>query len=153
MAVRCRAGAVTNAGVWYGPGSAKQRFARAPRCIAPGTRNAGNILSDRIGHLPDRLARSRKNPLQVPVREIRIVIETGKVLRIVTNDLDAPAEDIAELYKQRWQIEPVLPMDKANAENQTLRRHIRKRRTHSDRHRPDSLPDPAHGSGRAKSHP
>lgn len=64
-----------------------------------------NILSDRIGHLPDRLANSRKNPLQVPVREIRIVIDTGKLLRIVTNDLDAPAQEIADLYKQRWQIE------------------------------------------------
>ena len=31
--------------------------------------------------------------------------ETGKVLRIVTNDLDAPAQEIADLYKQRWQIE------------------------------------------------
>jgi IS4 transposase len=65
----------------------------------------GNILSDRIGHLPARLARSRENPLQVPVREIQVIIETGKVLRIVTNDLDAPAKEIAELYKQRWQIE------------------------------------------------
>src|SRR5207237_10013016 len=36
--VRCRAGAVAKAGVWYGPGSAKQRSARATRCIAPGTR-------------------------------------------------------------------------------------------------------------------
>jgi IS4 transposase len=65
----------------------------------------GNILSDRIGHLPERLARSRRNPLQVPVREIRVVIETGRVLRIVTNDLDAPAAEIADLYQQRWQIE------------------------------------------------
>ncbi len=64
-----------------------------------------NILSDRIGHLPARLAKSRKNPLQVPVREIRVIIDTGKMLRIVTNDIDAPAEQIAELYKQRWQIE------------------------------------------------
>ena len=64
-----------------------------------------NILSDRIGHLPARLAKSRKNPLQVPVREIRVIIDTGKMLRIVTNDLDAPAEEIADLYKQRWQIE------------------------------------------------
>jgi IS4 transposase len=64
-----------------------------------------NIISDRIGHLPTRLARSRNNPLQVPVREITVTIDTGKVLRIVTNDLDAPAEEIAELYKQRWQIE------------------------------------------------
>ena len=33
-----RAGTVPSTGVWYGPGSAKQRFARATRCIAPGTR-------------------------------------------------------------------------------------------------------------------
>ena len=65
----------------------------------------GNIFSDRIGHLPARLARSRETPLQVPVRELQVIIDTGKVLRIVTNDLDAPAEEIAELYKQRWQIE------------------------------------------------
>lgn len=65
----------------------------------------GNILSDRIGHLPARLAKSRNNPLQVPVREVRVIVDTGKILRIVTNDLDAPAEEIADLYKQRWQIE------------------------------------------------
>ncbi len=64
-----------------------------------------NILSDRIGHLPARLAKSRKNPLQVAVREIRVIIDTGKMLRIITNDLDAPAKEIADLYKQRWQIE------------------------------------------------
>ena len=65
----------------------------------------GNVVSDRIGHLPARLANSRKNPLQIPVREICIIIESGKQLRIVTNDLDAPAEEIADLYKRRWQIE------------------------------------------------
>jgi hypothetical protein len=63
------------------------------------------IVSDRIGHLPARLANSRNNPLQVPVREIGVIIDTGKLLRIVTNDLDAPAEEIADLYRQRWQIE------------------------------------------------
>jgi IS4 transposase len=63
------------------------------------------ILSDRIGHLPARQARSRKNPFQDPVREVRIRTETGKILRIVSNDLDAPAEEIAELYKRRWEIE------------------------------------------------
>lgn len=70
-----------------------------------GVSRNSNIISDRIGHLPARLAASRSNPLQVPVREIRLTIETGKVLRIVTNDLDTPAQDIADLYKQRWQIE------------------------------------------------
>jgi hypothetical protein len=63
------------------------------------------ILSDRIGHLPPRQARSRKNPFQDPVRELRLATETGKILRIVTNDLDAPADEIADLYKRRWQIE------------------------------------------------
>jgi IS4 transposase len=65
----------------------------------------GNIVSDRIGYLPARLANSRKNPMQAPVRELRVIIDTGKMLRIVTNDLDASAEEIAGLYKQRWQIE------------------------------------------------
>jgi IS4 transposase len=65
----------------------------------------GNILSDRIGHLPQRLAGSRRNPLQAPVREICVLNATGKRLRIVTNDLDAPAAEIADLYRQRWQIE------------------------------------------------
>lgn len=64
-----------------------------------------NILSDRIGHLPARLAHSRTNPMQEPVREVRIVNDAGKELRIVTNDLDAPAQEIADLYKQRWDIE------------------------------------------------
>lgn len=63
------------------------------------------VLSDRIGLLPARQAKSRKNPFQDPVREITVRTETGKILRIVTNDLDAPAGEIAELYKRRWQIE------------------------------------------------
>ena len=63
------------------------------------------VLSDRIGFLPLRQAKSRKNPMQAPVREVRVATDTGKVLRILTNDLDAPAEEIAELYKLRWAIE------------------------------------------------
>ena len=65
----------------------------------------GTILSDRIGYLPARLAASRTKPFQAPVREIRLRIESGKVLRILTNDLDASADEIAALYKRRWQIE------------------------------------------------
>src|SRR5580692_6761585 len=67
--------------------------------------NDGAILSDRIGHLPARQNRSRRNPFQDPVREVRVKIESGKVLRILCNDLDAPAKEIADLYKRRWAIE------------------------------------------------
>jgi transposase len=63
------------------------------------------ILSDRIGHLPARQMRSRRNPFSDPVREVRVKTETGKVLRILSNDLDAPAQEIADLYKRRWAIE------------------------------------------------
>jgi hypothetical protein len=64
-----------------------------------------NILSDRIGFLPARQAKRRRNPMQEAVREVRIITDTGKVLRIVSNDLDASAEDIADLYRRRWAIE------------------------------------------------
>jgi IS4 transposase len=64
-----------------------------------------NILSDRIGLLPARQARSRRNPMQDAVREVRVLTESGTVLRILSNDLDASAEEIAGLYRQRWAIE------------------------------------------------
>ena len=64
-----------------------------------------HILSDRIGLLPQRQARNRHNPFHHPVREIRVRIESGKVLRILCNDLDASAAEIANLYKRRWAIE------------------------------------------------
>jgi len=64
-----------------------------------------NILSDRIGFLPARQARSRQNPMQDAVREVRVTTDTGKVLRILSNDLDASAEEIADLYRRRWAIE------------------------------------------------
>jgi transposase len=63
------------------------------------------VLSDRIGHLPARLAYSRTNPFRHPVREVRVITETGKELRILTNDLHTPADEIAGLYKRRWQVE------------------------------------------------
>ncbi len=73
--------------------------------ILPVPENDKGIFSDRIGHLSQRLARNRKNPFQDPVREILLKTDTGKQLRLVTNDIDAPVQEIAELYKRRWQIE------------------------------------------------
>lgn len=63
------------------------------------------ILSDRTGYLPSRLAASRRNPMAKLVREVQIIIEAGKVLRIFTNDLEASAQEIADLYRRRWAIE------------------------------------------------
>lgn len=65
----------------------------------------GNILSDRIGFLPARQAKNRQNPMQDAVREVRVTTDTGKVLRILSNDLDASADEIANLYRRRWAIE------------------------------------------------
>jgi len=65
----------------------------------------GNILSDRIGFLPARQAKSRRNPMQDAVREVRVVTKTGKVLHLLSNDLDAAAQEITDLYRQRWAIE------------------------------------------------
>ena len=63
------------------------------------------ILGDRIGLLPQRQAKNRKNPFCDPVREVLVKTDTGKILRILSNDLDAPAQEIADLYKRRWAIE------------------------------------------------
>jgi hypothetical protein len=54
--------------------------------LAPGS----SVLSDRIGFLPARQAKNRKNPMQEAVREVVVQTQTGKKLRILSNDLDAP---------------------------------------------------------------
>jgi hypothetical protein len=64
-----------------------------------------NILSDRIGFLPSRQGKGRNNPMHEAVREVRVTTDTGKVLRILSNALDATAEEIAALYRRRWAIE------------------------------------------------
>jgi len=71
------------------------------RPVAPGS----DILCDQVGYLPPRQAKSRRNPFHKKVREVQVRIPTGKVLSILTNDLTAPAQQIADLYKRRWAIE------------------------------------------------
>jgi transposase len=65
----------------------------------------GAIRSDRIGFLPPRQGAGRHNPMRHAVREIAVETDTGKTLRLLTNDLDASAQQIADLYKRRWAIE------------------------------------------------
>ena len=110
---------------------------------------AAPILSDRIGFLPARQARSRRNPFQKPVREIRVKIETGKVLRIFSNDLDAPAAGDRRSLQAPLGDRAVLPLGQADAEDHPLPRPLRERHPHPDRRRPDRLPAAAAGPGRA----
>ena len=71
------------------------------RPVVPG----GRVVLDRIVRVRGRLKHTRKNPLDHDLREVHVVIDTGKTLRLVTNDLNSPAEIIADLYKTRWEIE------------------------------------------------
>lgn len=71
------------------------------RCVE----TSSPIVADRVVRLAGRLAANRRNPLARDLREVHVRIDTGKVLRLVSNDLDAPAQEIADLYKARWQIE------------------------------------------------
>jgi len=64
-----------------------------------------NILFDRIVRLSERLCGQRRNPYDGEVRLVGVKIDTGQELTLLTNDLDAPAEEIAALYKERWQVE------------------------------------------------
>ena len=68
--------------------------------------SGGKITADRIVRVRERLGHMRRNPLAaIDLREVHVVIDTGKTLRLVTNDLTSPPEAIAELYKTRWEIE------------------------------------------------
>ena len=65
----------------------------------------GPVVADRVALLSKRLAASRQNPFDKPVRLVDVRIDSGREITLVSNDLNAPAEEIAALYKQRWQIE------------------------------------------------
>ena len=65
----------------------------------------GPVLADRVAFLSKRLAASRQNPFDKPVRLVDVRIDSGREITLLSNDLDAPAAEIAALYKQRWQVE------------------------------------------------
>ncbi|MGI9511543.1 MAG: IS4 family transposase [Anderseniella sp.] len=87
----------------------------AHREIVQDSSSATVIIADRVIALTHRMKGNRQNPLeQTRLREVVIEIETGKRLRLVTNDLDATAAIIADLYKARWQIELFFKWTKQN---------------------------------------
>ena len=65
----------------------------------------GPVVADRVAFLSKRLAASRKNPFDKPVRLLDVRTDSGRTITLVSNDLDAPAAEVAALYKQRWQVE------------------------------------------------
>jgi hypothetical protein len=73
----------------------------AERSVTPGS----NVVRDSTVRLNARLSSTRHNPIDRELREVHVTTDDGKILRLITNDLDASAEEIAGLYKQRWQIE------------------------------------------------
>ena len=131
------------------PGSNPTR--RWPWRGAARCRPSSNILSDRIGHLPAAPGRTARNPMQdAGARGAVVELDTGKVLRILSNDLDAPAQEIADLYKRRWAIELFFRWVKQTLKIRRFPRHLRKRRPHPDRRRADRLSAAAPRSERAE---
>jgi putative transposase len=51
------------------------------------------------------LASRGRGRLEFPLRRLTVDIHDGRQLVLLCNDLDACANEIADLYKQRWQIE------------------------------------------------
>lgn len=66
----------------------------------------GLILRDSIVVFALRTPRGgHRNSYSTPLRRIEVHRPDAAPLVLATNDLDSPAEQIAALYKQRWQIE------------------------------------------------
>lgn len=63
------------------------------------------ILFDRTARLSQRLSGQRRNPFQARVRLIGVKLDSNREITLLSNDLKAPASQIAALYKTRWQIE------------------------------------------------
>jgi IS4 transposase len=67
---------------------------------------AGTILRDSIVAFALRTPRGgHRNLYSTPLRRIEVHRPDAAPLVLATNDLHSPAEQIAALYKQRWQIE------------------------------------------------
>jgi hypothetical protein len=97
---------------WASIDQARSRFVTRLKLNSPFTveetrpvPGGSTILSDRVGYLSKRLAASRKNPLSKALREVRVRLDEKTTLRLITNDLHASAQEIADLYKRRWAIE------------------------------------------------
>jgi Transposase DDE domain len=62
--------------------------------------NGFTVLRDEIGH---HAAKGTK--LDFPLRRLTLMIDEDREITLITNDLDASALEIGQLYKSRWGIE------------------------------------------------
>ena len=73
-----------------------------------------NIAFDKIIRLPGRPAASQTDPFGKNGCCICVKLDTGRTITLFDNDLDRPADGIADLTKTRWQIEILLPLTEAS---------------------------------------
>jgi IS4 transposase len=67
---------------------------------------AGQILSDMVMRFANASNRGQhKNPCTGLLRRIKVLRTNGEMITLVTNDLQTAAAEIADLYRQRWEIE------------------------------------------------
>ncbi len=85
---------------------------------------------------------------RTPVREVRVETETGKVLRILSQRSRRQRPRDRRSLQAPMGHRTVLPLGQADPQDHPLPRHLRERRAHPDRRRPDRLPAAAPGSGR-----
>jgi len=70
-----------------------------------------NIIRDCVISLSGLTA---KNKIFIKLRLIKLELETGKIIEIVSNDTLSPASDIADIYRRRWEIEVLFKWIKQN---------------------------------------
>ena len=76
------------------------------------------ILSDEVIQLSSRKA---KKACPSPMSRVKFCRkEDGKILEFITNDMTRNAQEIADLYKQRWQIELFFKWIKQNLKVKTF---------------------------------
>jgi len=76
------------------------------------------ILRDEVIQLSSRKA---KKACPTPMRRIKFCRkDDGKILEFITNDMQRSAQEIADLYKQRWQIELFCKWIKQNLKVKTF---------------------------------
>jgi IS4 transposase len=74
---------------------------RVERPVSQHDRQTAGIQSDTVV----KLASQQRARLPIPLRRIALRREDGRVLTILSNDLQRSAGEIAALYRKRWQIE------------------------------------------------